>query len=60
MEENAKNESRYFTFNSVSPDRRIDYFFFNPEFIQFVEAEVMHDAGQISDHLPVQMIFTFK
>ena len=60
MEENAKNESRYFTFNSVSPDRRIDYFFFNPEFIQFVEAEVMHDAGQISDHLPVRMVFAFK
>lgn len=60
MEENLKNEHDYFTFNSDQPDRRLDYIFYNPKFIQIIDARVLHEAGQISDHLPVWMKFTLR
>ncbi|MGB1003847.1 MAG: endonuclease/exonuclease/phosphatase family protein [Salibacteraceae bacterium] len=60
LEENSENEKSYFTFESVNPDRRLDYFFYNPKFIQLVNARVIHEAGDISDHLPVLMQFVFR
>jgi endonuclease/exonuclease/phosphatase family metal-dependent hydrolase len=60
LTENAKNESDYFTFSSESPSKRIDYFFYNPKFIQFIDARVIHEAGTISDHLPVSMRFVLR
>lgn len=58
--EDMRNEVDYFTFNSESPIRRIDYIFFNPEFITCIDSRVLNEAGQISDHLPVWMKFTFN
>lgn len=56
----TRNENDYFTFNSESPIRRIDYIFFNPEFITCIDSRVLNEAGQISDHLPVWMKFTLN
>lgn len=60
LEENFKNEKAYYTFNSETPDRRIDYFFYNPKFIQVLDTRVVSEANQISDHLPVWMKFVIK
>ncbi|UTW66026.1 endonuclease/exonuclease/phosphatase family protein [bacterium SCSIO 12643] len=60
LSENQQNENRYFTFSSASPSKRIDYFFYNPKFIQFIDARVVSEAGTISDHLPVRMKFTLR
>ena len=60
MEANKKSESSYYTFNSDAPERRIDYFFYNPKFIKILDARVLNEANQISDHLPVWMKFTLR
>ena len=60
MDANKANESNYYTFNSEDPDRRIDYFFYNPKFIKILDARVLTEAEQISDHLPVWMKFTIR
>ena len=57
MKENQTNESNYYTFNSKTPNLRIDYFFYNPKFIEVIDARVLTEAQQISDHLPVWMKF---
>ncbi len=45
------------TFPSDKPIERIDYIFYNPKFIQFISAKVLHEFGTVSDHLPVVMSF---
>lgn len=60
MEANKATESDYYTFNSESPNIRIDYFFYNPKFIKILDAKVLTEAGQISDHLPVWMKFKLR
>tara|TARA_R110002050_G_scaffold204327_1_gene339647 strand:+ start:138788 stop:139603 length:816 start_codon:yes stop_codon:yes gene_type:complete len=60
MDANKNDESAYFTFNSENPDKRIDYFFYNPKFIKFLDARVLTEAEQISDHLPVWMKFVIR
>jgi len=57
MDTNFANESIFYTFNSETPDRRIDYFLYNPNKISVLEARVVTVAEQISDHLPVWMKF---
>lgn len=51
-EDNYKN-----TFSSVNPIERIDYIFYNTEFIKELSGEVLTYFGDISDHLPVMMTF---
>ena len=50
LSEYMKNESKWFTFSSVNPDRRLDYVFISEHF------EVLHneiDKTQVSDHFPI-------
>ncbi len=49
-----------FTFSSEKPSYMIDYILYNQSFIEKVEAKVLTEAGQISDHLPVLFDFKFK
>lgn len=49
----------HFTFSSGEPYQMIDYILYNPRFIRPVQARVVAEAGQISDHLPVMMCFVF-
>jgi endonuclease/exonuclease/phosphatase family metal-dependent hydrolase len=60
LEQNQDNERANYTFNSDQPDKRLDYVFYNPKFIQMLDARVLHEANQVSDHLPVWMRFTFR
>lgn len=53
------NPTAYYTFSSEKPFQMIDYIFFNPEFIEMIDARVLKEAGNISDHLPVLMKFRF-
>ena len=47
----ALDESRYFTFPSSKPDRRLDYIFYNNA-LKMIKAEVLPSA--LSDHLPLR------
>ena len=49
----------YYTFSSEEPAIKIDYIFYNDS-LERVSSEVIHEAGTISDHLPLYMSFTFK
>ncbi|MBV6647513.1 MAG: endonuclease/exonuclease/phosphatase family protein [Cyclobacteriaceae bacterium] len=53
------NPSIYHSFDSGEPFKMIDYILFNENFIKQVDARVVHEAREISDHLPVIMKFTF-
>ncbi len=48
------------TFNSENPTERIDYIFYNTNFIEYVDGNVLDSFGDISDHLPVEMRFRLK
>lgn len=48
------DESRYFTFPSWKPDRRLDYIFYQPQH-KMMRAEVLN--SQLSDHLPLKASF---
>lgn len=48
-----QNESEYFTFSSVAPYIKIDHIFYNANKIKVLNARVLREASDISDHLPV-------
>lgn len=48
------------TYNSESPTERLDYIFYNDNFIKEVNGKVLTQFDQASDHLPLQMNFKFK
>ena len=56
------NASRndFLTFDSQEPFQKIDYIFYSSGKIQALSAEVLKEAGEISDHLPVMMQFVLK
>ena len=49
-----------YTFSSGDPVEKIDYIFYNTKFIEKLDATVIPDFGEVSDHLPVRMRFTLK
>ena len=48
------------TFSSELPTQRLDYIFYNDNFIQEIKGMVLHQFDMASDHLPLQMNFKFK
>ena len=48
------------TFSSRKPTERLDYIFYNTEYIREVNARVLTGFGEASDHLPVLMTFEFN
>ncbi|SMG09405.1 Metal-dependent hydrolase, endonuclease/exonuclease/phosphatase family [Marivirga sericea] len=52
-----QDEQRFFTFNTEQPYERLDYIFYNKNKIRKIESEVLREAGDISDHLPVWTTF---
>ena len=48
------------TFSSETPERMIDYIFYNSNHWLCIEARVLSEAGEISDHLPVIAKFKLK
>lgn len=54
------DESSYFTYSSAEPTLKIDHIFYDTTQIRSIKAEVLHQAGQISDHLPVSFRFILK
>jgi endonuclease/exonuclease/phosphatase family metal-dependent hydrolase len=53
-----KNASN--TFDSEKPSERLDYIFYNTDFIEYVHGEVLSEFNQASDHLPLLMKFKLK
>lgn len=50
----VQDESRYFTFPSTRPDRRIDYIWYRPS-LKMMKAEILPSV--LSDHLPLRATF---
>ena len=48
------------TFNSKDPSKRIDYIFYTKNSIEYISGKVLHQFGQASDHLPLEMKFKIK
>lgn len=48
------------TFPSDTPTVKLDYIFYDPEDIESLNASVMTNAAQASDHLPVRMDFRLR
>ena len=59
-EEYLACEACYFTYDTASPYERLDYIFYTEASLKCLEAKVVSEAKQISDHLPVYARFTFK
>ncbi len=67
LEELIRTESAAFdrsrlinTYDSRNPSERLDYIFYNTDFISEVNAEVIEEFGEASDHLPVLLTFKFN
>ena len=54
------SDTASYTFSSANPAGKIDYIFFTAKSIEIIESRVVHEAGEISDHLPVMARFIFK
>ena len=48
------------TFPSINPIDRLDYIFYNEEYVELIDAQVLTSFGQASDHLPILMNFKLK
>lgn len=48
------------TYSSENPTERIDYIFYNTDFIQYIDGRVLTEFSQASDHLPLLMNFKLK
>lgn len=48
------------TYNAVKPTKRIDYIFYNKNFIEEISSRVLTEMGDASDHLPLMMTFKLK
>lgn len=48
------------TFPSDAPKYKLDYIFYTPATIEMIDTQVLTDAAQASDHLPLMMQFRFK
>ncbi|MFT7030333.1 MAG: endonuclease/exonuclease/phosphatase family metal-dependent hydrolase [Marinoscillum sp.] len=46
-----------FTFNTEDPYQMIDYVLYGNDFVKVIEARVLREAGEISDHYPVLVKF---
>lgn len=49
-----------YTYSSVNPVVRIDYIFYNKNFIEEVSSRIITEMGDASDHLPLMMTFKLK
>ncbi|MEO1591429.1 MAG: endonuclease/exonuclease/phosphatase family protein [Cyanobacteria bacterium J06632_22] len=48
------------TYPTDQPEHKLDYIFYTPDTIEMLEARVVTEAGQASDHLPVAMTFRLR
>jgi len=54
------SENSLKTFPSNNPNERLDYIFYNTEFIEMMSSNIVTTVGEASDHLPVMMSFKLK
>ena len=54
------NDNYENTYDTANPYERIDFIFYTPETIEYIDGRVMQEFGQASDHLPVEMRFRLK
>lgn len=54
------NPNAHFSFSSREPYQMIDYVLYNPSELVPLSSKVHQEAGEISDHFPVSLTFTFS
>ncbi|MBN2237322.1 MAG: endonuclease/exonuclease/phosphatase family protein [Bacteroidales bacterium] len=54
------NPAGNYTFSSGDPVEKIDYIFYNTQFIRKIDAKVIQEIGEASDHFPVWMRFVIQ
>ena len=59
-EEYLGSPEKHYTFSSAEPYEKIDYIFYDSTRIEMIDSRVVHEAGSLSDHLPVLMKFIIK
>ena len=52
--------NRINTFDTENPFERLDYIFYNTDFIEYIDGEVLLEFKQASDHRPLLMKFKLK
>jgi endonuclease/exonuclease/phosphatase family metal-dependent hydrolase len=57
---NLPKENYQLTFTSENPYERLDHIFYTTKTINCVSCSVLFQFAQSSDHLPMEMKFTFK
>lgn len=57
LDDYAQDESNWFTFSSVNPDRRLDYLFVGEDF-KVIDTQI--DKNQVSDHFPLISTLVIK
>lgn len=55
-----ENQSANYTFSSEKPFQKIDYIFYNSKYFECINSRVVHEAGEISDHLPLLAKLKYK
>jgi len=60
MKNFKENQSDYYTFSSESPFQKIDYIFYNTKYFECIDSRVIHQAADISDHLPIFARLKYK
>lgn len=55
-----EQEKQFFTYSSKYPESKIDYIFYTPGKIELVNSYRADAFGEISDHLPLVMEFSFN
>lgn len=48
------------TFPADSPEYKLDYVFYTPDTLEVLQTQVVSEAGEASDHLPLMTTFRFK
>lgn len=59
-EQYSSNPQAHFTYSSGAPEVMIDYIFYTKENLELLDARVVTEAEEISDHLPVIARFRLK
>ncbi|NEQ43197.1 MAG: metal-dependent hydrolase [Leptolyngbya sp. SIOISBB] len=54
------SSSEQFTYRSDTPEFKLDYIFYTPDRIELLEARVLNEGGEASDHLPLLMRWRFR
>jgi len=57
MDDYLESPQKHFTYPSDGPRVKLDYIFYNSKYVRKIASGTLHEAGKLSDHLPVYFDF---